>query len=91
MFSPADGSPSKQTGPISEKEFMERIRERMASEVGGYVWSEGTKSAKRAFNLYANIDILRPYFDVEPNDVRNRLLYSLVPRLPSAKAPQVPT
>ena len=30
-----EGSPSRQA--ISETEFMERIRERMAQEVGGYV------------------------------------------------------
>lgn len=34
LISP-DGSPSRQG--ISETEFMERIRERMAQEVGGYV------------------------------------------------------
>ena len=36
------------------------------------VWQAGKQSAKRAFDLYANIDILRPYFDVEPIEVRNR-------------------
>lgn len=39
FFSPSsispEGSPSRQG--ISETEFMERIRERMAQEVGGYV------------------------------------------------------
>ncbi|XP_058949169.2 protein YIPF3 [Pocillopora verrucosa] len=81
-----EGSPSRQA--ISETEFMERIRERMAQEVGGYVWQAGKQSAKRAFDLYANIDILRPYFDVEPIEVRNRLLHSLIPKLPSTASPQ---
>ena len=37
------------------------------------------------------IDILRPYFDVEPVQVRNRLLASFVPVLPTAKKqPSIP-
>lgn len=35
LFISPEGSPSRQG--ISETEFMERIRERMAQEVGGYV------------------------------------------------------
>lgn len=81
-----EGSPSRQG--VSETEFMERIRERMAQEVGGYVWQAGKQSAKRAFDLYANIDILRPYFDVEPIEVRNRLLHSLIPKVPTTASPQ---
>jgi protein YIPF3 len=30
-------------------------------------------------NIYAHIDYLRPYFDVEPKDVLNRLLNSFLP------------
>ena len=30
-------------------------------------------------NLYANIDIIRPYFDVEPKLVGRRLLFSFIP------------
>ncbi|CAH3045271.1 unnamed protein product [Porites lobata] len=80
------GSPNRQG--VSETEFMERIRERMAQEVGGYVWQAGKQSAKRAFDLYANIDILRPYFDVEPVQVRDRLLHSLIPKMPTTASPQ---
>ena len=56
------------------------------------MWQAGTQSAKRAWNVYGNIDLLRPYFDVEPKEVQSRygmfdqavlvditrLLYSLV-------------
>ncbi|EDO47784.1 predicted protein, partial [Nematostella vectensis] len=52
------------------------------------VWQAGKQSAKRAFDLYANIDILRPYFDVEPTEVRSRLFHSLIPQLPSTASPQ---
>ncbi|XP_035681248.1 protein YIPF3-like isoform X1 [Branchiostoma floridae] len=43
------------------------------------VWKTGSQQAKKAFNLYANIDILRPYFDVEPRKVMKRLLHTFVP------------
>ncbi|KAM9154393.1 protein YIPF3 isoform 1-T1 [Pangshura tecta] len=43
------------------------------------MWQAGKRQASKAFSLYANIDILRPYFDVEPIQVRNRLLESMIP------------
>ncbi|NXB52909.1 YIPF3 protein, partial [Leucopsar rothschildi] len=43
------------------------------------MWQVGKRQASRAFSLYANIDILRPYFDVEPVQVRARLLESMIP------------
>nr|XP_061794452.1 protein YIPF3-like [Nerophis lumbriciformis] len=51
----------------------------LGRQVADQVWQAGKRQASRAFNLYANIDILRPYFDVEPVQVRSRLLESLVP------------
>ncbi|CAF0746013.1 unnamed protein product [Adineta ricciae] len=51
--------------------------------VGSIVWSAGRTRAQQAINLYANLDYLRPYFDVEPKELVHRLLYSLVPRWPS--------
>ncbi|CAF0807797.1 unnamed protein product [Adineta ricciae] len=48
--------------------------------VGSIVWAAGRTRAQQAFNLYANLDYLRPYFDVEPKDVIQRLIRSLVPR-----------
>ena len=41
-------------------------------EIMWQVWEEGRHRAHRAFSVYANIDILRPYFDVEPHEVRSR-------------------
>ncbi|KAM9808822.1 protein YIPF3 isoform 3-T3 [Syngnathus typhle] len=46
---------------------------------GFEVWQAGKRQASRAFNVYANIDILRPYFDVEPVQVRSRLTESMIP------------
>ncbi|XP_046859119.1 protein YIPF3-like [Xenia sp. Carnegie-2017] len=72
---------------MSENEFIHRMREHMAEEVGGYVWNASKQTAKRAFDLYANIDILRPYFHVEPHEVRERLIASMLPSLPKKSSP----
>ncbi|EYC44032.1 hypothetical protein Y032_0473g2082 [Ancylostoma ceylanicum] len=47
------------------------------------VWEAGSKQMKDTFKSYGRIDIFRPYFDVEPSQVRIRLLRSFVPRRPS--------
>ncbi len=51
----------------------------VASSVGAYVLTTGKERAQQALNIYSHIDYLRPYFDVEPKQVLNRLAYSLVP------------
>ncbi|CAF4581456.1 unnamed protein product, partial [Rotaria magnacalcarata] len=40
--------------------------------VGSIVWAAGRSRAQQAINLYANLDYLRPYFDVEPREVFQR-------------------
>lgn len=55
------------------------LKGQLGRQVADQVWQAGKRQASKAFNLYANIDILRPYFDVEPIQVRNRLLESLIP------------
>ncbi|XP_028393993.1 protein YIPF3-like isoform X1 [Dendronephthya gigantea] len=72
---------------MSENEFINRMRDHMAEEVGGYVWNASKQTAKRAFDLYANIDILRPYFHVEPHEVRERLIASMMPQVPKQTSP----
>ncbi|XP_075527676.1 protein YIPF3-like isoform X1 [Dermacentor variabilis] len=51
------------------------------------LWQAGKQQAKNAFSIYANIDLLRPYFHVEPQEVRARILESFLPRWPSHYAP----
>lgn len=51
----------------------------MAQTVGAYVFNTGREKMHKTLNIYSHIDYLRPYFDVEPRDVLNRLVYSLVP------------
>lgn len=55
------------------------ISQTVASSVGNYMLTTGKQRAQQALNIYSHIDYLRPYFDVEPKDVLNRLKYSLVP------------
>ncbi|XP_065072265.1 protein YIPF3-like [Rhopilema esculentum] len=66
----------------SENDFVASMKEKMMEELGGKMWAAGKQSARKFYDLYANIDFLRPYFDVEPRDVLKRLVQSLVPRRP---------
>ncbi|RUS87231.1 hypothetical protein EGW08_004983, partial [Elysia chlorotica] len=77
-------------GPGSDKSFAEDMRQRVGENVTQMMWQAGTQSAKRAWNVYGNIDLLRPYFDVEPKEVQFRLLYSLVPMRPTDTRQEVP-
>jgi hypothetical protein len=61
------------------------LRKQMQSNVTDMLWQSGRDQAQKAFNMYAKIDILRPHFDVEPVQVRNRLLASFVPVIPTSK------
>uniref|UniRef100_A0A1I8EPP5 Protein YIPF n=2 Tax=Wuchereria bancrofti TaxID=6293 RepID=A0A1I8EPP5_WUCBA len=47
------------------------------------VWEASSKQMKDTLNSYGRIDLFRPYFDVEPRQVRNRLIQSFIPRKPS--------
>lgn len=58
---------------------MKGLKGQLGRQVADEMWQAGKRQASKAFNLYANIDILRPYFDVEPAQVRSRLLESMVP------------
>uniref|UniRef100_K7G043 Protein YIPF3 n=1 Tax=Pelodiscus sinensis TaxID=13735 RepID=K7G043_PELSI len=60
---------------------MKGFKGQLGRQVADQMWQAGKRQASKAFNLYANIDILRPYFDVEPIQVRNRcrLLESMIP------------
>ncbi|XP_025937022.1 protein YIPF3 isoform X2 [Apteryx rowi] len=58
---------------------MKGLRGQLGRQVADQMWQVGKRQASKAFSLYANIDILRPYFDVEPVQVRTRLLESMIP------------
>ncbi|KAL3841565.1 hypothetical protein ACJMK2_019688 [Sinanodonta woodiana] len=70
--------------------YMEDMRKRFQDNVTSMVWQAGSQQAKKAWSIYGNIDILRPYFNVEPHEVRSRLLYSLFPQKPTDHRQRVP-
>ncbi|XP_071796426.1 protein YIPF3-like isoform X2 [Asterias amurensis] len=63
----------------SETAFMDAVKNQMAETV----WQTGKQQARKVFDLYGNIDLLRPYFDVEPKTVIHRLVLSFLPLRPS--------
>ncbi|XP_060082887.1 protein YIPF3-like isoform X1 [Ylistrum balloti] len=65
------------------------IRQRLGENVAAMMWQSGKQQASKAWNLYGNIDILRPYFNVEPHEVRSRLLWSFIPQRPTAQKQRV--
>ncbi|KAK7878322.1 hypothetical protein WMY93_031039 [Mugilogobius chulae] len=73
--------PDQDQDPEPDQDFlgMKGFKGQLGRQVADEVWEAGKRQASKAFNLYANIDILRPYFDVEPAQVRARLLESLIP------------
>lgn len=66
-------------GETKKRTIEESIMSQTASSVGNYMLTTGKERAQKALNIYSHIDYLRPYFDVEPKDVLNRLIYSFVP------------
>ncbi|CAI4228097.1 unnamed protein product [Auanema sp. JU1783] len=58
----------------------------MQSQLGKMVWEAGSKQVQDTFKSYGRIDLFRPYFDVEPAEVRSRLIRSFIPRKPSQMA-----
>lgn len=69
--------------PQNDEDFMSNVKQQMTH----YVWVEGRQRAQKAINLYANIDVLRPYFNVEPREVRDRLINSIIPKFSSGSKP----
>ena len=49
------------------------------SEVASHVIKVGKDRAARWAKVYGNLDNLRPYFDVDPRTLLNRMLYSFIP------------
>ncbi|KAL5007257.1 hypothetical protein ScPMuIL_016063 [Solemya velum] len=75
----------------SEKRgFFDDVKQRMAQSITEKMWQTGSSEAKKAWNIYGNIDILRPYFNVEPHEVQSRLLWSLIPQKPTTDPLRVP-
>ncbi|CAD5121016.1 DgyrCDS9559 [Dimorphilus gyrociliatus] len=81
-------TPNKSVRTSEMDSSSEGLRKKVAENVTSFMWDAGKQEAKKAFSsfsIYGSIDILRPYFDVEPYEVRKRLLYSLVPSKPTTQ------
>jgi len=51
----------------------------LGKAVADQVWQNGSQHARKLINVYGNIDLLRPYFDVEPNVLVKRVARSFIP------------
>lgn len=79
------GSAESETGKIMQ----DAIRD-VAAKHMDKVLNDSKDSAKSFISKYTKIDLIRPYFDVEPTVVRTRLLQSLLPVI-SGDRQNVPT
>ncbi|XP_071100212.1 protein YIPF3-like isoform X2 [Haliotis cracherodii] len=78
-----------QSGGDKEGKFMDDVRQRVGQNVTQMMWNAGRQSAQKAWSIYGNIDILRPYFDVEPKEVQRRLLFSMIPQKPTSQRQRI--
>eukprot|EP00035_Acanthoeca_spectabilis_P024144 m.452518 g.452518 ORF g.452518 m.452518 type:complete len:253 (+) comp20344_c0_seq1:34-792(+) len=78
------------TDGLLSSEVTREIGEKVTREIGQKIASNaleaGTAKAKTLFDTYARVDLLRPYFDHTPSDVRSRLFRSLWPRAAADEA-----
>lgn len=74
-------------GQESDPSLMTGLGSGIGKAVADQFLQSGRQQARKMFDLYGNIDILRPYFDVEPKVLLNRLFTSFIP-LRSLSSPQ---
>ncbi|XP_078492299.1 protein YIPF3-like isoform X1 [Ciona intestinalis] len=68
----------KESDP-SNVDLMTGIGGNLGKAVAGQMWENGQQQARKMIDIYANIDILRPYFDIEPKELLLKLGHSFVP------------
>ena len=81
-----DSSGPQQQGK-DDAGFFGNAQDTINSTVTNMMWQAGKTQATKAWSIFGNIDVLRPYFDVEPRDVMKRIVHSLVPKPPSSASP----
>ncbi|CAJ0586760.1 unnamed protein product, partial [Mesorhabditis spiculigera] len=83
----SDSEPRQRTasspGDAQQNAQNPAFTENLHAQLGHMVWEAGSKQIKDSFNAYGRIDYFRPYFDVEPKQVRDRLFQSFIPKLPT--------
>jgi len=62
---------------------LDGLKTKLAQEVAGNIYESTKSQAKGFLNIYANIDLIKPYFEVEVNTVLWRLFQSFIPRTTS--------
>lgn len=72
-------------------DLMGNMQSRISQEVAGQLWQAGKQSTQRFISAYGHIDFLRPYFDVEPKEFRNRLFGSFIPSRPFSSLQDSPS
>ncbi|XP_061406159.1 protein YIPF3-like [Lethenteron reissneri] len=79
---PGGPARDRRGGGGEDEEFLgiSGLHRELGKQVVGQVLSASSERATKAFAFYANIDLLRPYFDVDPAQVRERLFQSLIPK-----------
>eukprot|EP01100_Stratorugosa_tubuloviscum_P004798 TRINITY_DN220_c0_g2_i1.p2 TRINITY_DN220_c0_g2~~TRINITY_DN220_c0_g2_i1.p2 ORF type:complete len:267 (+),score=96.72 TRINITY_DN220_c0_g2_i1:4144-4944(+) len=56
------------------------VTKHIVQQAAGTFFNSTTEKATGYFNLYANVDLIRPYYNIEPFEVGKRLCFSLVPQ-----------
>lgn len=65
------------------------FQQTMSDTMTRFMWETGKTQATKAWSIYGNIDLLRPYFDVEPKNVIRRIVNSLVPKFSVSSSTKV--
>lgn len=83
---PANKSNTTSTSASAEG-FFGGAQQAVNETVANMMWEAGKTQATKAWSIYGNIDLLRPYFDVEPADVVKRMINSMIPKPPASSSP----
>jgi len=85
-MSSTDSPASATRQRTSSRDHASAVDSSVQAHLTQMVWEAGSRQMRDTFDAYGKIDLFRPYFDVEPRQVRNRLFQSLLPRKPSQMA-----
>jgi len=79
----SSSSSTSSVGPNGQPNAFEGLQDKIVYEVAGRMFQQAQTQAGGYMNLYANLDLIKPYFDVELQTVLRRIRLSFVPRLSS--------
>jgi hypothetical protein len=76
----ARGASSSSTTSSAQPNAFEGLQDKIVYEVAGRMFQQAQTQAGGYMNLYANLELIKPYFDVELSTVLRRIKLSFVPR-----------